>query len=333
VILQEEVSELRFKRAGWRENGVVSISGHDLTPGSSSALFWCWAAGTLLLGTALGFLAGVAYGSRSTERGVRKASKTLASLYALVLDSLENSRKIVALLEGFPKVALTPEQVDHLDSKRGSLLDVVGRIIGTQRDALAKQAEAQSKAPAQPKPLKVAWQRGSFDSLTNLPDRTALDVNLSLMLDAGSRAERSSGLLLVRIDRLDQLKSRFGIAGTDAFIKELAAVISQSVRQQDLTCRLSADSFAVLIPGVDPDNGRKLSLAVRSAVRVHNFRIHDDGPEVLVTASFGFTSCPSHDSPEAALARSGNALSQSARRGRNQLHVFDGEALVHCAAI
>jgi PleD family two-component response regulator len=53
---------------------------------------------------------------------------------------------------------------------------------------------------------------------------------------------------------------------------------------------------------------------------------------VLVTASFGFTECPPHDSAEAALARAGDALAQSTRRGRNQLHVYADEAVVHCAA-
>ena len=307
-------------------------AGLNLPTGPSSALFWTWVAATLLLGTGLGFLAGIAYANRATDRGLRKAAKTLSSLYALVMDSLENSRRIVALLEGFPKVALTAEQVDGLDAKRGSLLEAVGRIIGTQRDALAKQNGAQIKARLKAKPFKMAWQRGTLDTLTNLADRAAFDANLGLMVEGGTRAEQSSGLLLVRIDRMDQLKSRFGIAGTDAFLKELAAVISQSIREQDLACRLAADSFAVLIPSVDAESGRKLSQAIRNAVRVHNFRMHDGGPEVLVTASFGFATCPPHDTAEAALGRSGDALAQSMRRGRNQLHVYDGEAVVHCAA-
>ncbi len=311
---------------------MFSILDFDLPPRVSSALFWAWIIATLILASGLGFLAGIAYANRATDRGIRKASKTLGSLYTLVLDSLENSRRIVALLENFPKVALTKEQVDTLDTKRSSLLDLVGRFVGSQRDALAKQAEVQAKPKPKTKPLKLTWQRATFDSHTNLPDRAAFDANLAQMLDAGTRAEVPSGLLQIRIDRIDQLKSRFGIAGTDAFVKDLAAVISQSIREQDLACRLAPDLFAVLVPNVDAESGRKLSQAVRNAVRVHNFRTHDGGPEVLVTASFGFTPCPPHDTAEAALIRSGDALAQSTRRGRNQLHAYEGEAVVHYAA-
>jgi diguanylate cyclase (GGDEF)-like protein len=311
---------------------VFSIFNFDLPPRLASALFWFWAASSLVLASGLGFLAGVGYANRATDRGLRKAAKTITSLYSLVLDSLENSRKIVALLEGFPKMALTREQVDQLDSKRSSLLDVIGRVVGTQRDALARQAETQPAARPKVKPLKLVWQRTTFEPHTNLPDRAAFDINLALMLDAGTRAERASGLLLVKIDRVDQLKSRFGIAGADAFVKELAAVIAQSIREQDLACRLAPDSFAVLFPSVDAESGRKLSQALRQAVRVHNFRMHDGGPEVLVTASFGFAACAPHDTPDGVLGRAGDALAQSTRRGRNQLHAHEGEAVVHCAA-
>jgi diguanylate cyclase (GGDEF)-like protein len=303
-------------------------------PGAGPTLFWAWAVATLVLAAGLGFVAGVSYSGRAGDRGLRKATKTLSSLYALVLDSLENSQKILALLEGFPKLDLSVEQVDRLDSKRSSLLETVGRIIGAQRESSARQMEAKHtevKLKARPKPFKMPWKRDSLDSHTGSPDRLAFDVNLALMLEAGTRAEQPSGLLLVRIDRMDQLKSRFGIAGSDAFMKELAALLAQCVREQDLTCRLATDTFAVLIPSVDAESGRKLSQAVRNAVRVHNFRIHDGGPEVLVTASFGFSACPPHDSAEAALKRSNDALAQSTRRGRNQLHVYDGAALVHCA--
>ncbi len=310
-----------------------SILDFDLSSQVTAALFWIWAGSTLLSATTLGFLAGVAYANRATARGLRKASLSLSSLYALVLDSLENSRKIVSLLEKFPKVTLTKEQIDQLDSKRGSLLDAVGRIIGTHRESPAKQLEP-APPPSRPKkkPFKMAWQCSSLDGLTNLPDRAAFDINLPLMLEATTRADQTSGLLLVRIDRMDQLKSRFGIAGADAFVKELTALLSQSSREHDLVCRTAPDSFAVLFPSVDSESGRRLAQAVRNVVRVHNFRIYEGGPEVLVTASFGFTLCAPHDSAESAIGRVGDALAQSMRKGRNQLHVYADEAVVQYVA-
>ncbi len=97
-------------------------------------------------------------------------------------------------------------------------------------------------------------------------------------------------------------------------------------------CRLTEDSFGVLFPSVDAEAGRRLAQAVRNSVRFHTFRLHDVGPEVLVTASFGYATCTPEDDAETALVRAGDALARSIRRGRNQLHLADGQSVVHCAA-
>lgn len=304
----------------------------NLETNAPPTLFWVWGAATLLLATALGFIAGATYAGRSAERKFRKAAQKLSTLYGLAVDSLDKSKQLIDLIEQFPQVELTAEQVDRLDSKRGSLLELLGRIVGKHRETVAKQVESHSKPKPKPQLFKIDWQRSSVDPATNLPDRTAFDANLRMMLQAGTKAGIESGLLLVRIDRMDQLRSRFGILGTDVFVKSMAAVISQAVREQDLVCRISLDSFSVLIPSVDADSGRKLSQAIRNSVRVHTFRMEDVGAEVLVTASFGYSMCPPQDDPELALSRVGDALAQSIRRGRNQLHVFDGVSVVHCLA-
>jgi diguanylate cyclase (GGDEF)-like protein len=294
----------------------------------SPALIWVWLA-TLLLATLIGYFAGFVFANRTSERGIRRAAKKLSSLFALVIESLEKAHRIAGLLEKYPQVRLTAEQVETLETKRGSLLDSLGRIVGLHRELPAGNDDPK---PMPREPVKLAWQRTSIDSTTGLLDRAAFDANLRLMLDAGTQLEFSCGLLIAKIDRMDVLKSRFGIQGTDVFIKCAAAIISRAVREQDLVCRLSADTFGVLLPSVDAEAGRKLSLAIRNSVRHHTFRLQDVGPEVLVTASFGQALCPPGDHADLALQRAGDALAQSVRRGRNQLHVSDGESLVHCAA-
>jgi diguanylate cyclase (GGDEF)-like protein len=302
----------------------------DLEAHTSTTLFWAWGVATLLLATGLGFLAGASYANRSADRGFRKALKALSSLYALALDSLDKAQHLSGLLETFPGAALSTEEVDRLDSKRNSLAETVGRLVTKQREATAKQIQAKLKPKPQAKP--VEWQRTSLDPTTNLPDRPMFDANLRTMLKAGSQSELSSGLLLVKIDRKEQLRARFGAPRADEFVKGMAAVIARAIRDQDLVCRLNEDSFGVLIPSVDAEAGRKLAQAIRNSVRFHTFRLQDVGPEILVTASFGYTLCPPEEDAETALARAGEALARSIRRGRNQLHVSDGASVVHYAA-
>jgi diguanylate cyclase (GGDEF)-like protein len=309
---------------------VSSLIPFELETHTTPTLFWAWAVATLLLAAGLGFLAGTAYTNRSADRGFRKALRAISSLYALALDSLDKAQHLSSLLENFPGAALTADEVDRLDSKRGSLLETVGRLITKQREGMAKQLEVRLKP--KPQPIPIEWKRTSLDPATNAPDRSMFNTNLRSMLEAGAQMDLSSGLLLVTIDRREQLKSRFGIKGADDFDKGVAAVIARAVRDQDLVCRLTEDSFGVLFPSVDAEAGPRLAQAVRNSVRFHTFRLHDTGPEVLVTASFGYAACSARDNADTALARAGDALARSIRRGRNQLHVAEGESVVHYAA-
>jgi two-component system, cell cycle response regulator len=150
-----------------------------------------------------------------------------------------------------------------------------------------------------------------------------------LLLKAGAENGGRSGLLLVRVDKLDQLKARFGHGGAGHFLQKMAGVLVRAIREPDLVCRFSEDTFAVLVPCIEADAARRLADAIRNAVRHHTFRLNADGPEVLVTASFGCTCCLPDDAPDLALDRVADALSRSQRRGRNQLHFHDGGNTAH----
>jgi len=309
---------------------VSSLLPFDLQTSAPPMLIWSWAIASLLLASALGFAAGAMYANRSADRGFRKALRAISSLYTLALESLDKAQHLSSLLENYPGASLTVDQVDRLDSKRGSLVETVSRLVTKQREGMAKQLEAKLKP--KPLPLPLEWERTSLDPATGLPDRSMFDANLRAMLQAGSQTDLPSGVLLVKIDRRDGLKSRFGLRGAEEFDKGVAFVISHSLREQDLACRLTEDTFGLLFPSVDGEAGHKLAQAVRNAVRFHTFRSNGVGPEVLVTASFGYTTCAPADHPEVVLSRAGEALARSAQRGRNQLHLAEGSSVVHCAA-
>jgi two-component system, cell cycle response regulator len=308
---------------------VSSLLPFDVQTSAPPWLIWSWAIASLLLASALGFAAGAKYANRSADRGFHKALRAISSLYTLALESLDKAQHLSSLLENYPGAALTADQVDRLDSKRGSLMETVSRMVSKQREGMAKQLEAKLKP--KPLPIPLEWERKSVDPTTGFPDRSMFDTNLHAMLKAGSQTDLASGLLLVKIDRRNGLKSRFGIRGAEEFDKGVACVISKALREQDLACRLSEDTFGILFPSVDGETGHKLAQAVRNAVRFHTFRSNGIGPEVLVTASFGYTTCGPADHPESALSRAGEAMARSAQRGRNQLHLAEGASVVHCA--
>jgi diguanylate cyclase (GGDEF)-like protein len=252
----------------------------------------------------------------------------VAELFQTILNSLDAARELCGLLDRYPGQVLTTEQTAVLGQRRGSLLESLSKLIARNEP----EPEPEAESPAAPTPAKLNWVTQPVDHTTDLPDRAAFDANLKAVLDLSRAARRDSSLLLIRVDKMSGLVSRFGQAQTDKLLKRLAGLICRCVRDDDLVCRCNAETLAVIMPGLDLEEGTRLGKLVRDAVRNGHFRGEETGPEVLLTASFGCTPCRAEENPEIVLTRAFDALSKSQRLGRNQLHVHDGATLVHCVA-
>lgn len=301
---------------------------------SISAGLWLGAFGVLFVATASGFCAGLFCARLGEKRAYDRARSGLAQLFETMLKTLDVARELCALLEKYPPHALQAEQTAVLEERRGGLFKSLSNLIARHAPALAAPAPfAPPEAPPlQPKPIQVDWLRNPIDPSTELPDRSAFESNLSSLLAACSTAGRESCLLVVRIDKMTGLVARFGQANVDKLLKRLAHVVCRCVRDDDLVCRCNSETLAVLFPGLDMDAGTRLGRVIRDAVRNQTFHVDQTGAQVLLTASFGCTPCRPQEHGELVLNRAFDALAQSQRRGRNQLHVHTGQSLVHCEA-
>jgi diguanylate cyclase (GGDEF)-like protein len=291
--------------------------------------WWLAGIGILFVAAGSGFCAGFYCARLNDRRAYERARTGVAQLFQTMLQTLDTARELCGLLERFPERFLKPEQTAQLEKRRGGLLEALGRIIS--RHAPPGQGEQSSPADAQP--FAIDWLMHPVDPATDLPDRAAFEANLGNLLTACQTANCESSLLLVRVDKLPALVSRFGRSNADKLIRRLAGVVCRAVRDEDLVCRCNGETLGILFPKLDLEGATRLGRAVRDSVRNHHFRVEETGPEVLLTASFGGTSCQPAENVELILNRAFDALSKSQRLGRNQLHVHDGAALVHCAAV
>ncbi len=222
----------------------------------------------------------------------------------------------------------------QLEKRRGGLLEVLTRLI--TRHAPPKPSPAVEAAPLpEAEEFKINWLMHPVDRATDLPDRAAFEANLGALLAASGAARCESSLLLVRVDKLAGLISRFGQSNAEKLMKRLAGVVCRAVRDEDLVCCCNSETLAILFPKLDLEcgAGTRLGSVVRDSVRNYHFRVDETGPEVMLTASFGCTPCRPDENVELVLNRAFDAISKSQRLGRNQMHVHDGAGLVHCAML
>jgi len=292
-------------------------------------LWWSAVAGAFLLAAGLGFLGGVLAVRRAEAREYQRARAGAVRMYSTVLGTLDSACEACVELEKYSGQFLKPAQTAVLEQKRGGLLDSLTRIIS--RHVAPTDADT-AAGPALVEMPKIDWQSEPADVATGLPDKAALEANLSGLLELGRKFRRESSLLLVRVEKLNSLRTRFGKPSIDRLFKKLSNVLCRAVRDEDLVCRIGPEMFGVLLPGLGLDAGEKQVRAVRDSVRNHHFRIDDDGPEVLLTASFGYTALRVEDNRELVFDRALDALVKSERLGRNQLHAHTGATVVHLAA-
>lgn len=313
-----------------------AVANLDFVFAESTAGVWALAAAGFVVAAVVGFAAGVNYAKHAAQRAVERVRKSLTSLYGHVVSSIETAQSACQMLETFPDLQLTMEQLGRLEEKQTSLLQTVQRIVDGQQaavdvsDAASVASEAGSfRHVTLP---EITWVVEPQHAVTKLPDRAAFDANRDMLARLAADGGFSCGLLLVQIDRADHLKKRFGVAGMQMFARTMAGLICRSMSDADITCQFAAETFAVLMPGATDSAARETAESIRRTIRHHHFRSRDDGPEVLVTASFGLTVFAGQDGPDLALARAETALKSSRKQGRNQLYFDSGRSLVACAS-
>lgn len=170
--------------------------------------------------------------------------------------------------------------------------------------------------------VEVEWIRATVDPETELPNRETFDANIALLM-ARAAARPRGGLLFVSIDDAARLRNRIGETGFRSVIKSVSRVLCRAGRSVDLVCRIDNETFAVLMSDEPPADSLSNANSVRDAFRNHPFRLGADGPECLVTASFGFTPVLPSDELRLITDRALAAVTRSQRCGRNRLHAYD----------
>lgn len=93
---------------------------------------------------------------------------------------------------------------------------------------------------------RLLRQRATHDNLTQLPNRCALEWSLGRAISRARRQSRFLALGLLDLDDLKPINDRFGHAGGDALLREIAQRLQHALRETDFVARLGGDEFALI---------------------------------------------------------------------------------------
>jgi two-component system, cell cycle response regulator len=180
-------------------------------------------------------------------------------------------------------------------------------------------------------PTDEQFQREMFertvrDTLTGLYNRAYLLDQIGVLAERGAAQGIGLAVLMLDIDHFKQINDRYGHLAGDDVLRQVAAVIRESTRSEDLVARFGGEEFVVVLPVSVPDLAAERAERIRSNLAERS--IVAEGTEIRVTASIGLAfAAPGRTRNEMALIMTADeALYQAKADGRNRV-VFGHRAM------
>ena len=174
-----------------------------------------------------------------------------------------------------------------------------------------------------PDPCEEQFQREMFertvrDPLTGLYNRAFFLAQFGPLADRGALRGLGTAVLMLDIDHFKRINDTHGHDVGDVVLREVAGVIRQATRADDLVARYGGEEFVVALPVAAPDQATERAERVRSTLASR--RILAGGVPLKVTASLGlaFTPPGRPRSVAALIATADKGLYQAKNAGRDR---------------
>ncbi len=143
------------------------------------------------------------------------------------------------------------------------------------------------------------------DQATGLFNRSFMEESLELELRRAARSERPLCILMLELDRFQQLSERYGDDIGDSILKDASALIRANVRKGDIACRFQNQTFALILPQSSFETGLQRAESLRSLARDLEIRYRNGSGHI--TISIGLAGFPGHGRTVKTLLRSAEA--------------------------
>ncbi len=161
----------------------------------------------------------------------------------------------------------------------------------------------------------------NYDPLTQLPNRRLFIDRLDQAIKTAAREKTRLAVLFFDLDHFKTINDSLGHSIGDKMLIEVAARISDCMREIDSVSRLSGDEFAAVITDIT-DIGdvikvvKKIIVAIRTAFKINDYELH-------VTISTGISVYPNDgENYEILLKNADTAMYCAKNSGRDSFEFF-----------
>jgi diguanylate cyclase (GGDEF)-like protein len=211
------------------------------------------------------------------------------------LSAMASTRRLQTLLDGFRKLldddfeirlplTRVRGQVEHLYRAFNAVAECISGLKGrsdTQIEALSSQNQRFQMLQEQLAKLSVT------DGLTDLHNHRYFQDQLAKEIKRLARSNEGLSILILDIDDFKKLNDNYGHAAGDEFLKQLALILRESVRDTDVLARYGGEEFVVIATGTKIAGAQMLAEKLRTTIAETSFIVDETMRPRRVTVSIG----------------------------------------------
>ncbi len=163
-------------------------------------------------------------------------------------------------------------------------------------------------------------QAAARDEKTGLLNARRFRMRLEEELAQAAQLGRPISLIMADLDLLRTINNTYGHLAGDVVLEQVARIIRDNIREQDLACRFGGEEFAIALPETSLDGAYRVAEQIRQTIEKAAISLPEFHTAVRVTLSLGVATFPQDGQDATALLHEADiALYHAKRLGRNRV--------------
>lgn len=258
--------------------------------------------------------------SAALDRVRSALSELLRGISSSIGNLLGNAKRYNDSLEAHKQSLGKIATVQDLKELEKALFSQVQEVQTANEQYRKELAEANGKVEEQQLELDRLQSNVGVDSLTEIPNRRALDERMVEIVDRAKRYDRIFSAIMIDIDHFKVVNDKHGHSAGDRVLRAVAQLLKDNKRSSDFLARYGGEEFVLLLPETTLESAETLANKLRERVAGSNFQYQKKNLEVTISAGVGEWAAEK-DTAEKLMDRIDKALYEAKRGGRNQVRV------------
>lgn len=169
----------------------------------------------------------------------------------------------------------------------------------------------------------------NYDSLTGLPNRAQLDLQIKNLLSLAKRNDKKITVMFLDLDHFKDINDTLGHSVGDTLLIQASARLQSLLREEDMIARLGGDEFIILLPNIQMSGATQVAQKLLE-IFTNPFQIKEQ--ELSISASIGIALYPNDGTDFETLYKNADtAMYRAKHEGRNGYCFFTNEMQEHSA--